>query len=57
MCIRDRCVIPQNSRELLCWEFTGDYNGDTYYVYIDAQTGRQADIQKLVQSASGPMSE
>ena len=51
------CVIPQNSRELLCWEFTGDYNGDTYYVYIDAQTGRQADIQKLVQSASGPMSE
>ena len=51
------CVIPQNSRELLCWEFTGDYNGDTYYVYIDAQTGRQADIPKLVQSASGPMSE
>ncbi|MBR5232352.1 MAG: germination protein YpeB [Clostridia bacterium] len=48
------CVIPQNGREYLCWEFTGDYNGNTYYVYIDAMTGRQRDIQRLVQTQFGP---
>lgn len=51
------CLIPQNSAERLCWEFTGEYQNDTYYIYIDAQTGRQADIQKLVQTPSGPKSE
>lgn len=48
------CVIPLNRQEYLCWEFTGDYNGQTYYVYIDAQTGRQRDIQRLVESDEGP---
>lgn len=48
------CLIPQNGREYLCWEFTGEYNGNTYFVYIDAMTGRQRDIQKLVQTSIGP---
>ncbi len=48
------CVIPQNNREYLCWEFMGEYQGDTYYVYIDAQTARQRDIQRLVQTDNGP---
>ena len=48
------CVIPQNGQEYLCWEFTGEYNGNTYFVYIDAQTGKQRDIQRLVQTSIGP---
>lgn len=48
------CVIPLNQNEYLCWEFQGDYAGQTYYVYIDARTGRQRDIQRLVQSDTGP---
>ncbi len=48
------CLIPQNRREVLCWEFTGEYNGHTYYVFIDAATGRQADIQRLVDGENGP---
>lgn len=48
------CVIPQSGREYLCWEFKGQYAGNTYYVYIDAMTGRQRDIQRLVQTSSGP---
>ena len=48
------CLIPQNGQEYLCWEFTGDYNGNTYFVYIDATTGRQRDIQQLVQTSIGP---
>lgn len=51
------CVIPLNSREYLCWQFTGTYNGQTYYVYIDAHTGQQRDIQRLVISDSGPKAE
>ena len=48
------CVIPQNGREYLCWEFTGDYHDNTYFVYIDALTGKQRDIQLLVQTSLGP---
>lgn len=48
------CLIPQNGQEYLCWEFTGEYNGNTYFVYIDAMTGRQRDIQRLVQTSIGP---
>ncbi len=48
------CLIPQNRRELLCWEFTGHYNDQTYYVFIDAKTCRQVDIQRLVNGENGP---
>ena len=48
------CVIPLNQKEYLCWEFTGTYNGQAYYVYIDARTGRQRDIQRLVVTGEGP---
>lgn len=48
------CVIPLEGREYLCWEFTGEYNGNTYYVYIDAHSGQQRDIQRLVQTSIGP---
>ncbi|MBQ7455167.1 MAG: germination protein YpeB [Clostridia bacterium] len=51
------CLIPVNRGEALCWEFTADYGGQTYYVYIDAQTGRQRDIQRLVVTDSGPKAE
>ena len=51
------CVIPLNAAEYLCWQFTGTYKGQTYYVYIDARTGQQRDIQRLVSSESGPKSE
>lgn len=48
------CVIPQNGYEYLCWEFTGEYRDNTYFVYIDAVTGQQRDIQRLVQTQFGP---
>jgi len=48
------CVIPQGGYEYLCWEFTGTYHDNTYFVYIDAHTGQQRDIQRLVQTSIGP---
>lgn len=47
------CVIPLGQKEVLAWEFQGEYLGDVYYVYIDAKTGQQRDIQRLVQDAGG----
>ena len=51
------CVIPLNRQEYLCWEFVGEYNDQTYYVYIDALNGRQRDIQRLVEGSDGPKAE
>lgn len=51
------CLIPLNRQEYLCWEFTGEYAGQTYYVYIDARTGRQRDIQRLVVTGEGPQAD
>lgn len=51
------CVIPLNRQEYLCWEFTGTYAGAAYYVYIDAHTGEQRDIQRLVVTEGGPKAE
>lgn len=42
------CVIPKESGERLCYEFTGTFAGATYLVYIDAITGAQADVLKVI---------
>ena len=47
------CIIPSDAGETLCWEFKGTYLEHTYLVYIDAKTGEQADILKLVEDATG----
>ena len=51
------CVIPLDAREYLCWQFIGSYRGQTCYVYMDAHTGQQRDIQRLVVTADGPKAE
>ena len=42
------CLIPQESGERLCYEFSGTYAGMLYLVYIDANTGEQADVLRIV---------
>lgn len=41
-------VIPKGNTEKLCYEFMGDVDGQTYFVYIDAKTGNQADVLMVV---------
>ena len=49
-------VIPiGQSAEMLCYEFSGKINGATYYVYIDAKTGRQAELFKVVENTEGTL--
>lgn len=47
-------IIPTGGgNERLAYEFIGDYNGESYYVYIDANTLQQADIFKVVNTEQG----
>ena len=47
------CLIPQNDREVLCWEFRGEYRNEAYRVYINALTGQQQEILKMVETPYG----
>ncbi len=51
----DRLVIVPVGRttEKLCYEFSGEYDGSTYYVYIDAVSGRQVEMFKVIESTEG----
>ncbi len=46
--------IGTNS-EKLCYEFSGTFDGATYYIYIDATTGRQVEMFKVVKSTEGTL--
>ena len=47
------CLIPKNNREILCYEFQGDYQGQSYLVYINADTGEQEDMLKIIENSAG----
>ncbi len=47
-------VIPKGeSNEVLAYEFSGLSGGSTYYVYIDAKTGKEVDIFKVIETTEG----
>ena len=46
-------VVPiGQTSEKLCYEFAGEFDGSTYYVYIDALTGKQVEMFKVVENDS-----
>lgn len=47
------CVIPVDGGETLCYEFFGTYQGDNYYIYIDAKTGEEAEVFTVIGTAQG----
>ncbi|MBQ7655267.1 MAG: germination protein YpeB [Clostridia bacterium] len=47
------CLIPTAGGEKLCYEFQGEYAGHTYLSYINASTGRQEELLKVVEGAAG----
>lgn len=49
-------VVPIGTKsEKLCYEFSGEYDGSTYYVYIDAMTGAQLEMFKVIKSTEGTL--
>ncbi len=50
------CVIPLDYvGEVLAYEFSGEYNGYRYYLYLDANTGSQVRVLRVVQTSQGEL--
>jgi spore germination protein len=49
-------IIPMESmREVFCYEFYGEYNGEEYIVYINALDGVEERILKLIATPNGEL--
>lgn len=49
-------VVPiGTASERLCYELNGEYNGSTYYIYIDAISGKQVEMFKVIESTEGTL--
>lgn len=49
-------LIPLESRrEVLCYEFKGTYQNDQFLIYINAETGRQERILKVITTEKGTL--
>jgi germination protein YpeB len=49
-------VIPlTGGKEVLTYEFMGNYGGNTYYVYINAQTGNEDQVLQIIETDEGKL--
>jgi len=46
-------LLPIGTQERLCWQFTITHNDDIYISFIDATTGRELLLEKVMQLDSG----
>ncbi len=50
------CVIPLDfGGEVLAYEFSGTYNNFRYYLYVDAKTGTQTRVLRVIQTDQGEL--
>jgi germination protein YpeB len=53
-----KCIIPMEyADDELCYEYKCTYNNYTYYVYISAKTGTEAQTLRVVKTSSGDLLE
>lgn len=50
-----RCLLPVKGQERLCWQFTAQLDNETYVIYIDAITGSELLLEKVMQLEAGSM--
>jgi spore germination protein len=49
-------LIPMESlREVLCYEFYGEYNGERYFVYVNVKNGTEERILKIINTENGEL--
>ncbi|MDE6597892.1 MAG: germination protein YpeB [Clostridia bacterium] len=46
-------VIPLDDKEVLTYEFYGNYDGHDYYIYVDAKTGNEVEMFTVIGTAQG----
>lgn len=49
------CVIPINIGEKLAWEFIGTWADSEFLIYIDAMTGKELQILKIIDAENGQL--
>ena len=49
------CVIPTDTVEALCYEFSGTVDANRYLVYIDAHTGQEREIYRIIEDEDGQL--
>jgi len=47
------CLMPEESRETLCYEFAVTHDENQYLIYLDASTGREVQLLKLIPTPEG----
>ncbi len=47
------CLISSGDRETLCWEFSVTRLGEQYLIYLDAATGQEVLLQKILPRSGG----
>lgn len=53
---RNYCIIPDKFvGELSAYEFICAWQGYTYYIYIDSNTGSEVNIQRVIKTSSGDL--
>lgn len=51
-------IIPMpGDKEQLCYEFKGKYNDSDYFVYINAETGAEENILKIIKDEDGTLTQ
>ena len=48
-------VVPKNTSERFCYEVAANYKGLDYFVYVDAVTGKQVDILRVIDDEQGKL--
>ena len=49
------CLIPHQNQERLCWQFTIAQEDDSYISFIDAMTGQELLLEKIMQLEYGQL--
>lgn len=47
------CLLPSDGQERLCWQFSLTKDGAAYIAYIDAMTGSELQLEKIMQLENG----
>ncbi|NLM42495.1 MAG: germination protein YpeB [Clostridiales bacterium] len=51
-------IIPlPGDKEQLCYEFKGTYNGNDYFVYINAENGNEENILRIIKEENGVLTQ
>ncbi len=50
-----KALIPLRGKEIFCYEIYGSYNGLDYLVYVDAISGRQINVMRVINNYQGQM--